>query len=229
MELESGGGYIVARYNHSHGTREWGVDISWHDIISPMELDTGVDILWHYIHSHGTTHRVKKHPSNYEWYVCHILPWLAGGWKYRKGGEGIVTIFSPRVVNIVRYFKPGVRIWGGGGGGGGGGGEISYHTGRRTGWHNECCVRLQYQPRQRRPYKSNFYSTTITIFFKKARETCIFDVLYRCSTGQLVTSQLVCDVTINRPRTTSATANLGFHSQSSLAMQFASDDMPFNE
>ena len=35
------------------------------------------------------------------------------------------------------------------------------------------------------------------------------------TTGQLVTSQLVCDVTINRPRTTSATANLGFHSQSS--------------
>ena len=24
MELESGGGYIVALYNHSHGTREWG-------------------------------------------------------------------------------------------------------------------------------------------------------------------------------------------------------------
>ena len=38
------------------------------------------------------------------------------------------------------------------------------------------------------------------------------------TTGQLVTSQLVCDVTINRPRTTSATANLGFHSQSSVAM-----------
>ena len=35
------------------------------------------------------------------------------------------------------------------------------------------------------------------------------------TTGQLVTSQLVCDVTINRSRTTSATANLGFHSQSS--------------
>ena len=49
------------------------------------------------------------------------------------------------------------------------------------------------------------------------------------TTGQLVTSQLVCDVTINRPRTTSATANLGFHSQSSLAMQFASDIMPLNE
>ena len=31
-------------------------------------------------------------------------------------------------------------------------------------------------------------------------------------------SELVCDVTINRPRTTSATANLGFHSQSSLAV-----------
>ena len=46
----------------------------------------------------------------------------------------------------------------------------------------------------------NFYSTTITIL-QKARETCVFDVLYRCSslsafaqrrvtTGQLVTSQL---------------------------------------
>ena len=49
------------------------------------------------------------------------------------------------------------------------------------------------------------------------------------TTGQLVTPQLVCDFTINRPRTTSATANLGFHSQSSLAMWFASDDMPLNE
>ena len=38
------------------------------------------------------------------------------------------------------------------------------------------------------------------------------------TTGPLVTSQLVCDITINRSRTTSATANLGFHSQSSLAM-----------
>ena len=64
---------------------------------------------------------------------------------------------------------------------------------------------------------------------QKVRENCVFDVLYRCSspsafalrrmtTGQLVTSQLVCDVTINRSRTTSAMTNLGFHSQSSLAM-----------
>ena len=35
------------------------------------------------------------------------------------------------------------------------------------------------------------------------------------TTEPLVTSQLVCDVTINRSRPTSATANLGFHSQSS--------------
>ena len=74
--------------------------------------------------------------------------------------------------------------------------------------------------------RDNFYFTTLTIL-QKARETCVFDVLYRCSSpsafalrrmtmGQLVTSQLVCDVTINRPRTTSATANLGFHSKSSL-------------
>ena len=58
MELESGGGYIVARYNHSHGTRKWwsvyrgaieslpwnqrvGVDISWLDIMTPMELESG--------------------------------------------------------------------------------------------------------------------------------------------------------------------------------------------
>ena len=53
MEPQSGGGYIVAWYDHSHGTREWGwgcgvgVDISWHDIITPMELESGVDILWH--------------------------------------------------------------------------------------------------------------------------------------------------------------------------------------
>ena len=53
--------------------------------------------------------------------------------------------------------------------------------------------------------------------------------MYVCMTGQLVTSQLVCDVTINRPRITSAIANLGFHSQGSLAMLFASDDMPLNE
>ena len=74
----------------------------------------------------------------------------------------------------------------------------------------------------------NFYSTTITIL-QKAMEACVFDVLHRCSspstfawrrmtTGQLVKSQLVCDVTINRPQTTSLTSNLGFHSQSRLAM-----------
>ena len=65
-----------------------------------MELVSGVDTLWCYTHSHGTRHRVKKHPSNCKWYVCHILPWLGGGWKCGKGGEDIVTIFSPRGENI---------------------------------------------------------------------------------------------------------------------------------
>ena len=78
-----------------------------------MVLDIGVDTLWHYIHCHGTRHRVTKHASNYRWCACHILPLLGGGWKYRKGGEDIVTIFSPRGENIVRYFHPGVRILGG--------------------------------------------------------------------------------------------------------------------
>ena len=32
--------------------------------------------------------------------MSHILPWLGGGWKYRKGVE-----------DILRYFHPRVRIW----------------------------------------------------------------------------------------------------------------------
>ena len=89
-----------------------GVDISWHDIITPIELDTGVDTLWHYIHSHVTRQRVKKHPSNYERYVCHILPWLGGGvWKYRKGGWRYRTIFSPRGENMVGGVW-GCGVWG---------------------------------------------------------------------------------------------------------------------
>ena len=57
MELKSGDGYIVARYNHSHGTREWGtgVDILWHDIITPMELENGGGyMVARYNHSLGT-------------------------------------------------------------------------------------------------------------------------------------------------------------------------------
>ena len=71
---ESGGGYIVAQYNHSNGIRHWGIHRG--TIFTPME------------------HRVKKHPRNYKWYACHILPLLGGGWKYLKGGEDIVTILS---------------------------------------------------------------------------------------------------------------------------------------
>ena len=43
-----------------------------------------MDISWHYIHSKGTRHGMKQHPSNYKWYACHILPWLGGG------GENLV-------------------------------------------------------------------------------------------------------------------------------------------
>ena len=79
-----------------------------------MVLDTGVDTSWHYIHSHGTRHRVKKHTSNYRWCACHILPLLGGGWKYRKGGEDIVTIFSPRGENIGGWkyrITPALSSW----------------------------------------------------------------------------------------------------------------------
>ena len=56
-------------------------------------------------------------------------------------------------------------------------------AGRRAaacGRHNECCSGLQYQPLQRRPYRGQF------LFYhdhnlQKVRETCVFDVLYRCS------------------------------------------------
>ena len=109
MELESGGGYIVAWYNHSHGTREWG----WHNIITPrnrhcmgwihrgtiftpMELD----IWWE------STPAIINDRS-----VIYCLDWEGGenivrgwgwgmgvgvgwglSWRYRK----FVTIFSPR-------------------------------------------------------------------------------------------------------------------------------------
>ena len=29
-------------------------------------------------------------------------------------------------------------------------------AGRRDGWHKSCCAGLQYQPRQRRPYRGQF-------------------------------------------------------------------------
>ena len=50
----------------------------------------------------------------------------------------------------------------------------------RAGRHNECCSGLQYQTLQRRPYK---WSISILPWsqFTKRRETCVFDVLYRCS------------------------------------------------
>ena len=77
MELESGVGYIVAQYNHSSGIRHWGGYI-----VALYSLP------W-------TRHRVKKHPSNYRWCACHILPLFGGGGGGGGGGENIV-----RGVNI---------------------------------------------------------------------------------------------------------------------------------
>ena len=79
--------------------------------------------------------------------------------------------------------------------------------------------------RGRRPYKwsisilprSQFTKSKGNLRFR--RLVPLFVPIGVCmTTGLLVTSQLVCDVIINRPRTTSAMANLGFRSQSSLAM-----------
>ena len=91
----------------------------------------------------------------------------------------------------------------------------------RAGRHSEFCAGLQYQPRQRRPCKWSIFILPRSQFYKKQGKLAFSTSCTTArpvTTGQLVTSQLVCDVTINRPRTTSATANLGFHSQSSLAM-----------
>ena len=99
----------------------------------------------------------------------------------------------------------------------------------RAGRHNECFAGLQYQPRQRRPYKWSISILPRSQFYKKqgklAFSTSSTAVRpHRCLRNdawrreQLATSQLVCDVTINKPRTTSTKANSGFHSQSRLAM-----------
>ena len=98
----------------------------------------------------------------------------------------------------------------------------------RAGRHNECCSGLHYQPRQRRPYKwsisilprSQFTKSKGNLRFR--RLVPLFVSIGVCVTthddGTASDVTIVCDVTINRSRTTSATANLGFHSQSSLAM-----------
>ena len=79
---------------------------------------------------------------------------IVRGWKYRRGGENIVTIFSPRGEDIV-------------------GVKISSHTGcheaacGRAGQHNDCCAGLQYQPRQHRPYKWSISILPRSQFYKK--------------------------------------------------------------
>ena len=108
--------------------------------------------------------------------------------------------------------------------GGGGGGVMVCAGVVGTAIRHECCAGKQYQ--------RILYKWSIAILprlkFKKSKETCVFDD-ETVTTTQIVTSQLVCDVTINRPRSTSTTAKVGFCPQNSSAMQFTSDDMPLNE
>ena len=73
---------------------------------------THFQIVWYWLlqnFAHATAAKLSWHVQ----ILLSILPWLGGGWKYCKRGEDI-TIFSPWGENIIRYFHPGVRIWGGG-------------------------------------------------------------------------------------------------------------------